>query len=477
MHENGTVRDLRAWHSRGWCRMEKLSNALADTPRAMVVIESTTAATAWPASGIAGRGILLYPVGEGAFTEERDRESLGPVILQLIASAERRALDRGDMVAFQGLRAVTGRLAGSGALPAWRRPADMSAFLHHYRLDAQALTQRSSSHCASPLSCAVLSGRHDIASQLLALGAEPNDGMPAPTSMQVVSAWFGKRARYGGREWPVLHLAAAFGLPDIVLLLLQYGADPRRRATALGFSALHCATIARTTDCVEVLLRADPAQGQLSCKLIGWKPFHCALFVNNAPTVAYFVDHYPHLMYLNQADLSPAGMCLLVGYGDLETLRIATRLSCVDDCRDTVASPLLRALFRMADSFALVPLPLLRCWYSESHRASAVTFFKSRATVSRCTALHVAAFHGHLDAVDLLLEAGSDPSSKRHPHGFTPLHIAAIRGHGEVVGRLLAAGADSSARCNRGVTARELARFGGVADDARHAPGGWFRCS
>ena len=58
--------------------------------------------------------------------------------------------------------------------------------------------------------------------------------------------------------------------------------------------------------------------------------------------------------------------------------------------------------------------------------------------------LHLAACHGHLEVVRLLVEAKSDTEA-RNPAGFTPLHFAATKGHSGVVHLLLEAGADQDA--------------------------------
>lgn len=448
-HEDGSVRDLRAWQSRGWCRMEQLSNALSPHPRPFVVFESTRAMRAWPPSGVLGHNIFAFSVGEGAFSVDRDRLALGPVILSLIGRAERRAKERGERSAFQFLRAIAGLLLTGleEAIPAWRVPRGMRPFVHHHRLDPQSLVQTSSRRSLSALACAVMSGNHDIAAQLLAQGASAQDIIPRGEWMWPLTPY----AHAG-----VLEVAALFGWPEMVRLLLRHGANPRRSVAAGLPSAIHAAACcARTRECVEVLLEADPSLGHLGLKPVGWRPFHLALFTGRAAIVAYFAEYHPHLMHLEQPDLSPSGM-VLTAFGDLDTLRVAIGLSRdVEDCRDTVGSPLLRAIFRVADAIASAPLPLLRCGLGQR-------LYNSRAAMSRCTALHVAAFRGHLRAIDLLLERGSSPSSTRHPFGFTPLHTAAIRGHEKALGRLLAAGADPSIRCSRGMTALDWADFWGV---------------
>jgi ankyrin repeat protein len=58
------------------------------------------------------------------------------------------------------------------------------------------------------------------------------------------------------------------------------------------------------------------------------------------------------------------------------------------------------------------------------------------------TLLHVAAHHGRLDAVDLLLERGLDPNTREKGDNTYAMHWAAAAGHLDVVRRLADAGGD-----------------------------------
>ena len=62
------------------------------------------------------------------------------------------------------------------------------------------------------------------------------------------------------------------------------------------------------------------------------------------------------------------------------------------------------------------------------------------------TPLHHAAGHGHIQPMQLLLEAAAKVDARSGVHGMTPLHLAAGGGHLEAVGFLVQAGAlkDSS---------------------------------
>ena len=123
-------------------------------------------------------------------------------------------------------------------------------------------------------------------------------------------------------------------------------------------------------------------------------------------------------------------------------------------------------------------------------------------------ALHLAAFFGHADAAELLLERGADPGiASRHEFvkvtplhsavaaegaedvrtvevllergapvaaraegGGTPLHSAAYNGNEAIVSVLLAHGADPDARADDGMTPADLAREQGHGDLLEHGP-------
>ena len=405
-HEDGSVRDLRAWQSRGWCRMEQLSNALSPHPRPFVVFESTRAMRAWPPSGVLGHNIFAFSVGEGAFSVDRDRLALGPVILSLIGRAERRAKERGERSAFQFLRhcrpAADGLGRGDTCVESAKRDATV-------RSPSPAGPAVSRANLVAPLSVCPGVRCHEWQSRHRSAATGARSVGPGHHS-----TWRVDVALDAVRACGCLGSRRSLRLARMVRLLLRHGANPRRSVAAGLPSAIHAAACcARTRECVEVLLEADPSLGHLGLKPVGWRPFHLALFTGRAAIVAYFAEYHPHLMHLEQPDLSPSGM-VLTAFGDLDTLRVAIGLSRdVEDCRDTVGSPLLRAIFRVADAIASAPLPLLRCGLGQR-------LYHSRAAMSRCTALHVAAFRGHLRAIDLLLERGSSPSSTSTPLGSRP---------------------------------------------------------
>eukprot|EP01052_Picozoa_sp_SAG31_P013690 SAG31_NODE_829_length_11709_cov_5.435917_5_plen_247_part_00 len=75
----------------------------------------------------------------------------------------------------------------------------------------------------------------------------------------------------------------------------------------------------------------------------------------------------------------------------------------------------------------------------------------------KTTPLHIAAWHGHANAVNRLVVAGANPEKTDAEYGLTPLHLAAGNGHVEVVALLLAAGANKESRTMNGRTALYLA--------------------
>ena len=85
-----------------------------------------------------------------------------------------------------------------------------------------------------------------------------------------------------------------------------------------------------------------------------------------------------------------------------------------------------------------------------------------------CTPLHCAAWKGHNDVVDVLLEAGANHIALTES-GWTPLHTAAFRGHEGVTRALLGAGVDPMQRDLMGYTPFELAESDGIRALLRRA--------
>lgn len=78
------------------------------------------------------------------------------------------------------------------------------------------------------------------------------------------------------------------------------------------------------------------------------------------------------------------------------------------------------------------------------------------------TPLHLAAFFGRADAVQVLLAVGADADvASRNAMAVTPLHSAAAGGHAAIVELLLAAGAAATARQSGGWTALHSAAANG----------------
>ncbi|AOW12800.1 hypothetical protein LPB72_17530 [Hydrogenophaga crassostreae] len=76
------------------------------------------------------------------------------------------------------------------------------------------------------------------------------------------------------------------------------------------------------------------------------------------------------------------------------------------------------------------------------------------------TALHEAAFWGHLGTATILLEAGADANLSKE-NGFTPLISAASQGHEGIVKLLLKSGARANEQTRSGNTALHVASGGG----------------
>jgi ankyrin repeat protein len=82
------------------------------------------------------------------------------------------------------------------------------------------------------------------------------------------------------------------------------------------------------------------------------------------------------------------------------------------------------------------------------------------------TPLHSAAYHGNVEIVKLLIDAGANINAAVTRYGFTPWAHAARKGHVDVIGLLLDAGANREIAVKDGRTPIAVARQYGKLEAA-----------
>jgi ankyrin repeat protein len=210
-----------------------------------------------------------------------------------------------------------------------------------------------------------------------------------------------------------LHWAAANGHLDVMVFLIDHGADANARNDS-GMTPIHLAKGSRKDLLVFLVDHgADPRARSVE----GWTALHAAAQAGHKDSVEF----------------------LLARGGDVHAR-----------CDGPYGTPLTMAA-------------------SNGRREVAELLLARGADVNARSddgdsPLHDAASRGHFDVVRLLLNRGADVnarSTSRIPAqaraGNTPLHDAVAKGHEEVVGLLLARGADVGARSGRRMTPLHLA--------------------
>ena len=427
--------------------MELLCNLLSPMAKPLIVLQSPSDVRSHGPAGLFGRNWIISPVGRGEFTVEADRVALGPVIERLID--ERMAAKRaeGTEAALRWYRFLHAHkaslLLGTGIKVT---PYDtIEAWLGH--LGFASATQRDRQGW-SPLSYAVLEGRSDLVTALLEdAGSNATGVLRRDEPAFLVTKGMSN-----------LHLAAMRCDEDetvesIIKVLLARGADPGQKDTS-GNSCLHFACTLGRISCIEAYLKHLPALKD-EPMAFGVRPFGYLALNGHAAALERYMDRFPD-DFRDDNTGAPAGWlcyaCELVGDLDLISMLIA-RGHAVDHFDASKAVPKLKKILwvsKLVNRLMNRPPTIL------DHYA-----------VGYATPLHLAAYNGNIGAVDLLLGAGADVASTRHPLRMTPLAAAAAAGHREVCARLLAAGAPVDAHDGRGRTASAWAARRGHKDLAR----------
>ena len=236
----------------------------------------------------------------------------------------------------------------------------------------------------------------------------------------------------------------------IIDLLLRRGADPRQHIDEYGLTALHFTCTCGNVNGIralsahdETLLEVRNGHGELPFTL-------AACFTGQPRKLETLRDEFPKQFDAMITTHDVGGCCgrslcsaaLGNGSAPLEFLKRILDSGEPVDPYDPVAT---RIMGPIIESMAVDDI------------ATAPEYLVFFTHCTRTPALHVAAYFGVLQAVDLFIERGADVSSTANPQGMSPLHLAVIGGHEDVVARLLAAGADVSLEDKRGRTALSYA--------------------
>ncbi|KAJ8358548.1 hypothetical protein SKAU_G00150730 [Synaphobranchus kaupii] len=196
------------------------------------------------------------------------------------------------------------------------------------------------------------------------------------------------------RKWTPLHVAAAIGQTDCLRLLVKSGekADLADITDARGETPLMLAVLGGHTDCVSLLLerRAQPDAGDRR----GRTALHRAVVMGCEESVLALLERHASVLSRDVRGLTPLHLAASCG-------------------RTKLLGRLLLA-------------------------ASGPNPPDSVPDYSGYTPTHWAAYHGHEDCLEILLE--HKPCSIQEESPFTPLHCALINGHGGAAELLLETG-------------------------------------
>ncbi|XP_016971908.1 ankyrin-3 [Drosophila rhopaloa] len=238
-----------------------------------------------------------------------------------------------------------------------------------------------------------------------------------------------------------LHVASRLGNINIIMLILQHGAEINAM-TKDNYTALHIAAKEGQYDVVQMLLENGAKLDAVTKK--GFTPLHLASKYGKQKIVALLLKKGASVDFQAKNDVT--------------SLHVATHYDhqpVVEVILENGASPNLFARNgQSAIHIAAKKNNLEIAQQLLQHGADVGAISKSGFSP-----LHLAAQEGHVDMVQLLLEYGATSNSAKN--GLTPLHSAAQEGHVRVSRILLEHGASISDRTKNGYSPLHIAAHNG----------------
>ena len=439
VHESGRASDLSAWASRGWCRVEQISNVLAPKPRPnpLVIATSPTDVTTHGPGGMLCKDWTAHRVGDGAFTVASDILSLGPGLHSLIEARKAHGKAEGTETGIMWFRMLHAcqawLLHNTGTVVA--EAASLDEWMEQMGF---ADVNEGAAAGWTPLRFAVQANRLDLVEALIDRGADT----------QVVIKK--KMPEFGGAAGQTLLHATCMNHDnaDMVRLLLTKGqVDPHRgdkgqKARPMVWAMAHGRIAA-----ADALIAHDETLGRIG-NGFGMTAVSFSVETGCVEMVRHVLATYPHLMPKDGSGTGHPGNFVAWSTNPLGSL-VVTKLLLEEGFRHDVVNPIESVFFRRLLGAADLTFRLSR--RPGNMLDQVVLGF-------RATALHSAAVAGNRLAIKLLLEHDANPASTTNPLRQTPLIVANIVGYEAICLMLLEAGAPPAAKDKRGRTARDWAR-------------------
>ena len=306
----------------------------------------------------------------------------------------------------------------------------------------------------TPLRYAAHAGRVDLAEWLLELGAD----VEAP--LRAANPQFNRSKHQAILCSTAMHIDC----PEMIALLLQHGADPRRKVDPnTGSAPLHVACGAGHRGNIAALLAHDPSLVFVDGS-VAMTPFTYAPMLGHIEFLPWFKAEFPEgfeRMLAQGASTLGHGLCgsIVACSGSVEALD-----ALLDEGYDLAKDV---GLARRDKKVVVGFFGLVQC----------VTYLPPAGILGyiayafRTTGLHVACYAGNRRAVEALLKRGADINSTAHPKKMTPLILAALAGHGQICRYLCDSGAAADVKDWRGGTAATWAKRHGHAKIAEELGG------
>ncbi|CAE8621078.1 unnamed protein product [Polarella glacialis] len=467
-HENDKYYDVRTWASRGWCRAERLLNALSKKPKQLLIIKSRHRRYIQ-----VSRDWLSYPVGRGNFTVDGDRALLGPILDVAIKQRELFALECNDLLFYRMLRVSRSILLDGTGLPSEPQLSFeewMRVMKFHSACDGESTGW-------TPLRFALYDGRCDVALALLEQGAD----VQAP--LRKIELMWG----YHIRGTTILHgLASLRDLPEGIALLLKARAEVS--GDEEGLTALHYAVFGGKIKTFDMLMALHPEGFRPS--VAGYCPLACCFYIGQGNMARHITNTWSSAIqgvtdrngngpfHPDHRDSLDGGMCAnAVSSGDAVALQDTIDLGYDINAQGNL-SKMSRAMWgaikvmrvltatveepgSVAELFAMLPgsTAIIIAAYNGNINATKVCLAAKadihKKNIDGHTALHMAAQHGHEVVVEILLQHGARVG-KPDRSGRTPAMLAARSGCVETVALLIRHGDSSSAPQKRRLRRRFL---------------------